>query len=359
VRILHLITRSESGGAQAVVAGLATELLKLGYEVAIGSGEEGGGEAWSGLDSRIELFEINGLGRSMSPLSDLAAFGSIRRLYRQWNPDIVHLHTSKAATLGRLTNLLPVSRIVYTMHGYGQLHREHRLFLPIDKFLAKRTGAVVAVSKNDLAAMSADGYRPVFIANGVSDARFLPHGDDEVIRRLRSLKSDGRKVALLIARDAAPKRIDIARAAAVLLEGRAIIVWIGGAPRCSDPSGFVALGRLPNAARYLAYADMVLLPSDHEGMPMSVLEGFSAGLPAVVSAVSGCLEAVGLETAGESDRGIAVANTPAAFAEAVLRLARGAEDIARKRKAARETWEREYTLAGMAREYARLYSRIA
>jgi glycosyltransferase involved in cell wall biosynthesis len=358
MRILQLITRSEPGGAQAVVAGLASELIKVGHEVAIASGEEGEGEAWKGLDSRIELFEVEGLGRSVSILADIAALLSIRRLYLQWKPDIVHVHTSKAAALGRLTGAFDSSRIVYTMHGYGQLKREHKLFLPLDRFLSRGTGMVVAVSRSDLAAMKADGYRPKYVANGVAEARLAPQGDEGIIQSLRSLRAKGGAIALLVARDAAPKRIDIARAAAPMLRGRATIAWIGGEPRRGDPEGFAALGQAPHAASYLAYADMAILPSDHEGMPMSVLEGFSAGLPVIVSAVEGCLEAVGLEEAGRSDRGIAAANSPEAFAEAILALAESKSLRGEMGGAGRRAWEASFSPALMAQYYQFIYENI-
>lgn len=359
LRILHLITRSEYGGAQSVVAGLAAELVNAGHSVAIASGVEGGGEAWHGIDSSIELFEVGGLGRSVSPLADLEAFLSIRRLYRQWKPDIVHVHTSKAAALGRIAGRMEGCGIVYTMHGYGQLRREHRAFLPIDKFLSRMTSQVIAVSRGDLLAMRSDGYRPIYIANGVPNVQFAAPGDSDTIRRLRSFRANGKPLALLIAREAKPKRIDIARSASSLLGGQASIAWIGGNSKQSDPDNFHALGLQPSAASYLAYADVVLLPSDHEGMPMSVLEGFSAGVPAIVSAVEGCLESVGLNEEGVSERGIAVANNAEAFADAILYLGADRERRVQMGISARAAWEKDYSLATMSCAYLRLYDRLA
>lgn len=359
MRILQLITRSDSGGAQAVVAGLAAEISRAGHEVAIASGEEGGGEAWKGLDTRIELFEVGGLGRSVSPLADIAALVQLRSLYRQWKPDIVHVHTSKAAALGRMTGRMDLSRIVYTMHGYGQLKREHRLFLPFDKILSRGTGTIIAVSRSDLTAMRVDGYRAAYIVNGVPDAGHAPPGDENVIRALRSLRAQGKRIALMIARDAAPKRIDVARGAAALLDDKAVIAWIGGDPKRGDPAGFKALGRAPHAASYLGYADILVLASDHEGMPMSILEGFSVGIPAVVSAVEGCLESVGLEEAGMSDRGVAVENTPESFAEAIAFLLNEPSFLENARLAARSAWEQEYSQSCMTQAYLNQYQRLA
>lgn len=359
MRILQLITRSEIGGAQAMVAGLCSQLIKKGHDVAIASGGEGCGEAWKGLDPRIELFEVGGLGRSVSMLADIEAWASIRRLYRQWKPDIVHLHTSKAAALGRLADGMDVRRMVYTMHGYGQLKLEHKLFLPIDRILARRTGAVVAVSEADQKAMLADGYRPQCIKNGVPDASLASPGNEDVLRTLRALRSSGRAIAMLIAREAPPKRIDIARSAAAILGGRVAVVWLGGGKKRNDPSSFYALGQVARASSYLRFADMLVLPTDHEGLPMAVIEGFSAGIPAILSAVDGCLDVLGLSGEGESDRGIAVANSGKAFAEAIDRLA-GDPALARSMgSAGRSAWERSYSLERMENDYLALYSSLA
>lgn len=358
MRILHLITRSEIGGAQAVVAGLASELSKAGHEVAIASGEEGGGCAWKGLSSQIELFEVDGLGRSMSVLADIAALSSVRKLYRQWKPDIVHLHTSKAAALGRLANGIDSRRIVYTMHGYDQIRSEHRLYLPIDRMLARKTGAIVAVSKCDQKAMRGDGYDPLFIPNGVPDAKLESPLEEGIVRRLRSLKAAGLAVVLLVAREAAPKRIDIARATAALMRNRAAIVWIGGNPRKGDPDSFHALGKIPRAASYMAHADLLMLPSEHEGMPVSVLEAFSASLPVVVSAVEGCLEVTGLNCEGVGAVGIATRNTSESFAAAIDRIEGSPQCSASMGNAARKLWELEYSLSKMTGRYIALYSNL-
>lgn len=57
-----------------------------------------------------------------------------------------------------------------------------------------------------------------------------------------------------------------------------------------------------------------MLLSDHEGLPMSLLEALSAGLPCVASAIPGCMEVLGLGAAGESEVGIAVPNDAEAAA---------------------------------------------
>jgi glycosyltransferase involved in cell wall biosynthesis len=355
MRILEIITRSEVGGGQTVAASLAGAFAGRGHEVLVASGPEGGGEAWRGLDPRVGVAELPGLVRSISPLHEIEALRSVSRLYRSFRPDIAHLHTSKAGAIGRLAPGVDRRRIVYTMHGYDQLRIANRGFLAVDRALRRRCGAVVAVSGADLAAMKADGYDATLVRNGVAEAPALPPGDPSIVDRLESIRSGGRFVALMIARDARPKRIDLARAAAARLGSSAAIAWIGGRPEAGDPPGFVALGEATGAAAYLRYADAFLLASDHEGLPISLLEALSAGIPIVASAVGGCIEALGLDGPGRGTAGIAVENDSGSIAEAILRLAREPELRARMRAAARASWERGFSIDAMAEGYISLF----
>ena len=356
---MQVVTRSESGGAQSVVSTLSSELSARGYEVAIASGPEGGGEAWRGLDASIARFEVEGLVRDIAPLNEFRALRALGRLYRNWRPDIVHLHTSKAGALGRLAGGIDGRRIVYTMHGFDQLRVSNRRFLAVDKALRHRCGAVVAVSENDRTAMDAEGYDSLLVRNGCADSRPLRAGDAGIAGRLEALRKSGLPVVMMIARNAAPKRIDLAREAARLMYGRASVAWLGGDPEPEDPPAFHALGSGTGTAAYLGYADMFLLLSDHEGLSMSLIEALSAGLPSVVSATGGLLEVMGLDGAGESAIGLAVKNDADAVAGAIERLCASPGERKRMGMAARDLWSEKYSGTRMAEEYLGIYTRLS
>lgn len=366
MKVLQLVTRSEVGGAQSVVANLAAELYAAGHQVAVASGPEGGGEAWKHLDAGIERLDIPGLVRDVSPLNELRALAGIASLYRSYRPDIVHLHTSKAGFLGRLAGGIPRQRIVYTMHGYFQLRNINRKFLPVDKLLRNRCGRVVAVSRNDQRLMSADGYSVACVPNGIPDVLAAPVPDDAVADRIRALRRQGLPIIMVIARDAVFKRIDLARDVARLLAGQAFVVWIGGERQPdSDPAGFVALGIAGNAARYLRLADVYLQPSDHEGLSMSLLEGLCSGLPCVASSVGGNIESLGGDPASvpddgsagpiRADAGILVPNEAGVMAAELRRLVGDARLRETMGNSARASWARDYSSAAMAQRYLELY----
>lgn len=358
MNILQVITRSEAAGAQTVVASLAAELHAQGHEVAIATGPEGGGEAWKGLNPGIDRYVIDGLVRSIRPMEELRALRNLSRLFQGLDPDIVHLHTSKAGALGRLARGVLPARIVYTMHGFDQLRVANRNFLFVDKALRGRCGAIVAVSEHDRGLMREEGYAPLLVRNGCVDAGSGDLPRDHITSALEALRELGLPVVLMIARNAAPKRIDLARQTAALLEGRATVAWIGGDAQAGDPANFHALGSANGSAVHLRQADLFLLLSDHEGLSMSLIEAFSAGLPSVVSAIGGCLEVMGLGAAGRSPVGVAVPNEVYAVARAIEELLADRKAMTEMGRAARETWLRRFSSHQMASSYLDIYNEL-
>ncbi|MFZ4615372.1 MAG: glycosyltransferase [Rectinemataceae bacterium] len=352
MRILQVITRSEPGGAQGVVRHLSEGLVAAGHEVAIAFGPEGGGSAWLGIDSRVELILVPGLVRRPSLFRELQTLISLSALYRSWKPSILHLHTSKAAALGRLAPNMDHRRIVYTMHGYDQIKKSNPAFLPFDKLLAARTAAIVAVSKADQIAMVADGYpRVSVIFNGVPEQ--MGKADSAIQEKVEDLRSRALPLIFVIARDAVPKRLDLACSVAASLQDRALFVWIGNSvPRPPGP-GIVFLGPVLNAPSLLKTGDMFFLPSDHEGLPLSVLEAMARGVPAVASAVGGVVELL-------SNGGVvAVPNESEAIAGTLRTLLESQELRERTGKEGRLNWAMRYSSTAMVREYIIIYSGLA
>jgi len=361
MRILQVVTRSEPGGAQSIVRGLAEAFVERGHQTMVAAGPEGEWKAFSGMNPNVLRYEIPDLVRALSPVRELRAFLSLRALYKTWKPDIVHLHTSKAAALGRLAGVIPPNHIVYTMHGYDQLRLENHCFLSIDILLRHRTGAIVAVTRKDKEAMSIDGYASHLILNGVFDATKESLEDPIITDRLRKLRASGKMVVVTIARDARPKRIDLTRQVAEILRGQVQIAWIGGDPRSGDPENFHALGVIANASMYLKYADLFLLLSDHEGLPISLLEAMSCGIPSVVSDVGGLSEAltgIGLTKPGEGTAcGFAVKGMEAAAA-AIAQLSADPVRLKRMGTIARQMWLERYSIDSVATSYLDLYTSL-
>lgn len=72
------------------------------------------------------------------------------------------------------------------------------------------------------------------------------------------------------------------------------------------------MGSLPNAGAYNEYADLFILPSNYEGLPMTIIEAMAFGKPVVASKVGGISEIV-----LDDENGYTVENSAKAFCEKI------------------------------------------
>src|SRR5438309_33403 len=113
------------GGPALHVAYLTAGLRDRGYDTTLVAGTLARGEdsmAFVAEDLGVDVVDIPQLGREISPLRDLAATVRLASLIRRERPQILHTHTAKAGTVGRVAALLAGSRrppiIVHTFHGH-------------------------------------------------------------------------------------------------------------------------------------------------------------------------------------------------------------------------------------------------
>ena len=154
-KILLIANRLVIGGPSRHIAMLARELQKENEVLVVG------GNSSEGEIEAKELFEnlknkpliINKLNRNINPLNDYRAYRKLRKIIRDFRPDIVHTHTSKAGLLGRqAANKEKVPRIVHTYHGllfeYYFNPAFSRLLVFIEKNRAAYTDYLIALSSS-------------------------------------------------------------------------------------------------------------------------------------------------------------------------------------------------------------------
>ncbi len=119
MKILYVITKSNWGGAQRHVFDLAVAMKARGHDVAVALG--GDGILRTRLeDQGIFTHSIANLGRDVSLGKDTGSFKEIFSIIKHRRPDVLHLHSPKAAGLGALAGrLLRVPKIIYTVHGWA------------------------------------------------------------------------------------------------------------------------------------------------------------------------------------------------------------------------------------------------
>ena len=163
IRILRIIARLNVGGpaiqAISLSGGLPSELYHTMLVCGRVSANEGNME-YMAREKGVEPFILPSLGREISMLDDVRSFLSLRRIIKRFRPHIVHTHTAKAGTLGRLAVLSvnmtvpPEKRIktVHTFHGhvfhsyFGDL--KSSFFIRIERFLARFTNRIIAVNRH-------------------------------------------------------------------------------------------------------------------------------------------------------------------------------------------------------------------
>jgi glycosyltransferase involved in cell wall biosynthesis len=286
MKIMLVITRSELGGAQSVVVQLANALCHE-HDVVLVAGE-GDGKMWELVDSSVTRIDCPHLQKSLSLKSDLLAAIALRRIYRKHRPDVIHLHSSKAGALGRI--VFPKKRVVYTVHGFDSIRLAFRKFLPVERVLQRYAMAIVGVSNYDSKNMVTERITRNIstIYNGLTTPNTENITDFEVFNKYS-------KVVLTIARINPQKNpalfVEIAR-----LMPEYGFVWIGNQHEGTEfgelPANCNFLGNILNAGAYCSKADLFMLPTNYEGLPMVIIEAMSFGKPVVASNVGGISEIV-------------------------------------------------------------------
>ena len=348
MRILFVITRSELGGAQSVVAQLANT-LSSDNEVAVVAGE-GDGKLWEMLDRGVMRIRCETLQRALSPLKDLQTIVELRHIYRRYRPDIIHLHSSKAGTLGRIA--FPRKRVIYTVHGFDSIRLAFRRFLGVERLLQHRTQAIVAVSNYDKQNLINEGIRRNVetIHNGLTQPKA------EISSEHRKLFARYDKTVLTIARLSAPKLPKLFIETALTMPDYGFI-WIGNIEGTDAlghlPANCHFLGNITGAGAYCELSDIFMLASEYEGLPMVIIEAMSHGCPVVASDVGGISEIV-----DNGKNGYVVRNRSDEFASKIRHILSSRARHKRFSLAARERYSSTLTVEHMTSRYLELYKTI-
>jgi glycosyltransferase involved in cell wall biosynthesis len=353
--VLFAITLAEVGGAQSYVRELLPALAGE-FEVTVAAG--GDGPLRTATEAAGQRFvELRHMRRSISPLHDVLGVLELVRLFRRLRPDIVHVNSSKAGVLGRLAGALArVPVRVFTVHGWGFKAFDgvaRRVYLWADRLVRPLTTVVICVSRADLElglrARTCTVERTVVIENAVDPTPFR-----------RATRDGGPLQIVSVGRLKAPKDFVTLVRAVALVEGVHLTV-VGDGPdrpileRAVQTAGIGGrvdfAGESHDLPAVFESADVFVLSSRSEGMPVSVLEAMSASLPVVATGVGGVPEIV---TDGVT--GLVVPpGDPTALAFALGRLSSDAELRRRLGEHGRLRVEREFSLERFWDRHVTLY----
>ena len=273
-------------------------------------------------------------------VADPRWIGRLRRLVRAGRFDVVHVHSPALAAAARPALRLAHARpaLVYTEHNRWPSH--HPLTRLANRVTLRLADATVAVSDDVRRSMGRQGAGVEVVRHGVDTAALRQKAAERAAVRAELGIGDDDLLAVTVANLRTSKGYPTLLAAARLVfdaDAQVRFVAAGQGPQEAELRALVAelelgdrfrlLGYVPDAARVVAGADLFVLASEHEGLPLAVMEALALGVPVVATNVGGVPELV-----EDGTNGLLVPpRDPAALAAAVLALT---DDGARARLAA-------------------------
>ncbi len=352
-----VITKGEAGGAQTHVAELCQALRdRVRFTVLIGGPDTPSPLGTSLQAMGVAVIVLPSLSNSLNPLKIIASVRALLAHIRQSQPQVIHAHSAVAGVIARLAGQLAQRPVVYTVHGFGFKPQAPWLIRTnawlAEALLAAWTTRMICVSEDEqrlAARLPMDARRTSVIHNAIADVPW--RSDLQAAPRI-----------VMVARMAAPKRHDLLIDALALMAAQGLCPatrLLGDGPerpahqqraRAQGLSHTEWAGDVSDVAEQLATHNIFVLLSDHEGLPIAILEAMRAGMAIVATQLPGIAELV-----NHGHNGLLVRNDPADVADALRSLLQDTALRQRLGQAARERYETRFQPEAMACQVAQIY----
>jgi glycosyltransferase involved in cell wall biosynthesis len=381
IRVLRVIARLNIGGPAIQAISLTALMQERGYATRLVRGSESADEgSMDDLAERMGVRPTLVASMRRDPgLGDLRALLELVRIARRDGPGLVHTHAAKGGTLGRVAVMLAFPRkrpkVVHTFHGHSLTgyfsSRTARMYTRIERFLARRTDVLIAVSeevRDDLVGLGVARFEQFEVVRlGLELSAFADDGDRSArraaVREQWGIASDER-VITLVARLVPIKRVDRFLETAALLRERPGVrfVVVGDGElrselQSSEPARAVGdrlvwAGFRRDVPDVCFASDVVVLTSDNEGTPVSLIEAQAAAVPVVSTNVGGVRTVV-----LEGETGL-LADEPPALAAAIGSLLDDPDSAAAMAARGREHVLSTFGVERLVDDLDRLYRRL-
>jgi glycosyltransferase involved in cell wall biosynthesis len=363
MKILRIIARLNVGGPARHVIWLTEGLQSYGFETVLVTGVVPAGEedmSYVAVASGVGPLTLPQMSREIS-VKDVLTIWKLFRLMRRERPDIVHTHTAKAGTVGRLAGMmyraLPGKtrrcRFVHTYHGhvfhsyYGRFKTS--LFIAIERFLARfATDRIVVISqqqRREINEVFGVGRPEQFavIPLGIDLGAYASWRDRRSQMRRELNLTEQEVLVGIVGRVTEIKNHEMFLRAAALLKKnlstpvRFVIIGDGSLLRklesqlsslgLKEKVSF--LGTRTDPEIFYPALDIVALTSLNEGTPLTLIEAMANARPVIATAVGGVVDLLGSPIAPDEaatgyqlcERGISIASGDAnGFASGLERL---------------------------------------
>ena len=372
IRVMRIIARMNVGGPAVQVSGLMRGFNAQVFDQELVTGYCAADEAdyLEKVATDVNAVRIDGLGRSIKPRADLTALFAIIKEIRQFKPDVIHTHTAKAGVVGRIASILSGHKSirVHTFHGHllnGYFGAgKTKLVILVEKFLALFTDQLLAVGakvKDDLLAVGIGnenkfgvmppGLQLAEVPSRSSARKDLGIKEDVIycafIGRITQIKRPDR--FLDVVAEVKSRGLDLHFIVAG--EGELLQYCQDRAKSESLPVTF--LGWREDIEVVLAAADFVLLTSDNEGTPLSLIQAGMIGIPVVATNVGSTNEIV-----ANGETGLLTDLSTAHLAQAVAKITTSIELRATMGAAGKDYTMARYGIKQLVQSHQDLYLQL-
>jgi len=311
IRILRIIARMNVGGPAVQISGLLHNLDPNLFDQVLITGECEIGEIdyLKAVETGLDATYIVGFGRSVKLWADIKSFVTLCKIIREFRPDIIHTHTAKAGVLGRIAGLLvsPSSARIHTYHGHllnGYFGRKKlAIIILIERLLALISYRLLTVGKKVRDDLVAAGIGNIGQYQVISPGLELGIRNEIEIEKPLERRLSESVTCLFLGRVTKVKRldrlIDVARKIKFNQLNIEIII-VGDGPLLPELKIQAQMEELPvqflgwqlNIENVMKLADIVVITSDNEGTPLSLIQAGVAGKPVITTRVGSVEEIV-------------------------------------------------------------------
>ena len=369
---MRIIARMNVGGPAVQVSGLMRGFNSLDFDHRLYTGFCSDDEA-DYLDTvamDMKATRIKGFGRRVSLSGDIKAFLALVKEIRSFKPHIIHTHTAKAGFLGRIASIVSLQQSirVHTFHGhllngyFGAFKR--RLIIIAEKVLAIFTHQLLAVGEK---------VRQDLLAAGIGNSKkfgLMPPGLEigQLPDKRTSQESFGLSMNILqcsfIGRMTQIKRPDRFLDVVSEIKKRRVhidFLMAGDGELLDSCRERIAREQLPvkilgwqsNIEKVLTVTDIVILTSDNEGTPLSLIQAGMAGLSVVTTRVGSVPEVV-----MDGITGIITSLDVQEIADALEKLAKSSELRGHMGAAAEAFTMANFSVKRLVHDHEELYKKL-
>lgn len=283
------IVEAMGGGVFTYIVDLANELVEnydMSIAYAIRSQTPDNYREY--FDKRIHLIEVKNFTRSINPLKDLKAISEVKTIAKKIQPDIIHLHSSKAGVVGRIAFDGKDIPLFYTPHGYSFLMENYKptkrwLFHTIEALMAKRDCTTISCSPGEHQETLKLTKRATYVNNGINTLEL-----DKMLEKVERV--DHPFTVFTLGRICYQKNPKLFNAVAEAIP-EVRFLWIGeGELRDELKAQNIEITGWVDREKALSLsmnADVFVLTSLWEGLPISLLESMYMKKLCVVNDVIG------------------------------------------------------------------------